>query len=540
MPSQPRAIALGRASAWVLSALLAGSGMPATASAQDIVQGVLQLRWGDPPPAPAGQAPAPQFEAWLETGRGQRVPLDAVQARRAAGDLHALANRRVAVSYAGDAVSSAPAKAAAMAAAVPVIEAIVPADGRTMASAPVLGSTRWITLMCRFADVAAEQKPRAFFQAQYGDAPGQLGHFWSEVSYGLVDLAGSSAHGWYGLPRPRSAYVSVVNGRPKADLSLLFADCAAQADPEVDFDGVQGVNLMFNDELDGRAWGGGACGMLDGVHRCTRATWSPPWAFANLASLAHEMGHGYGLPHSDNSDGDSDTHDNPWDLMSDAWRHAVVDGVHGLLPKHPNMYQRERLGWVSPARRRVIPADNRQVHEFRLDAASMQGADGVQLVVLAGAAQPDPYSTVIHTIEARRRTGTYESALAGDAVIIHVLQDYGIARSIDTDVPAADLSDNEGSMLKVGEHWHTPDGLHQVEVVSATATGFVVRIGPRPRPMSSPLPARVQSAVATAPAPVSGAPRRARAPALPPAASRTCRFPPRRVTASSACAEQDR
>ncbi len=466
-----------------------------------MVQGTLQLQWADPPRAQPGRTQAqPHLDAWLDMGPGRRVALDVTQAQRAAGDLYALANRRVAVSYDTRATVAASSKVMAASGALPVISAIVPtdrlpqralamgADGRVMASAPVLGATRWVTLMCKFADIATEQKPRSFFQDQYGNAPGQLGHYWSEVSYGQINLAGSSAHGWYTLPKPRASYLADVNGRQKAQLSELFSDCAAAADADVDFAGIQGVNLMFNGELDGSAWGGGACTTLDGTYTCTRVTWSPPWSFANLAPLAHEMGHGYGLPHSNNSDGDSDTYDNPWDVMSDAWRNATTDATYGLLPKHPNMYQRERLGWLPASRKRVVAADNRETQEFVLDAGSVLKTANTQLVVLALPAQPDPYKTVIYTLEARRRTGTYEANLAGDAVIIHRLVDYGIAYSVDRDTPAANFSSNEGSMLKVGGRWNTPDELHWVEVVSATAQGFVVRVGPRQRSMSSPAP----------------------------------------------------
>ncbi|HEY0859654.1 MAG TPA: hypothetical protein VGE19_01950 [Pseudoxanthomonas sp.] len=488
--------------------------------AETVVQGILQLQWADPPRALPGRVQKPpQLDAWLETGPGRRIALDVDQARRAAGDLYALANRRVAVSYGARASVASSSKVMAASQPAQVIQAIVPtdrlpqraraagADGRVMASAPVLGATRWVTLMCKFADIATEQKPRDYFQAQYGNAPGQLGHYWSEVSYGQVSLTGSSAHGWYTLPQPRAAYMTTVNGREKAQLSTLFADCAAAADAEVDFSGIQGVNLMFNGELDGNAWGGGACATLDGAYACTRATWSPPWSFINLAPLAHEMGHGYGLPHSDNSDGDGDTYDNPWDLMSDAWRNAASDAALGTLPKHLNMYQRERLGWLPAARKRVVAADNDQTQEFVLDAGSLAGSAQVQLVVLAMPAQADPYKTVIYTLEARRRTGTYEAKLAGDAVIIHKLEDYGIAYSIDRDVPAATISNNEGSMLKVGGRWNTPDQRHWVEVVSATANGFVVRVGPRPRWMSSPAPALERPATAVASSPPATAPR---------------------------------
>jgi M6 family metalloprotease-like protein len=535
----------------LLTCLLAG--LAGEAHADEIVQGVLQLRWGDAPRAPNGKAPLPpQFEAWLDAGPGARYPLDVAQARRAAGDLYALSNRRVAVSYVSRSHAAEGGKMMA-ASTRPTIGAIVPADrvpqrattigadGRVMASAPTIGSTRWVTLMCKFADVAAEPRPRAYFQSQYGDAPGQLGHYWSDVSYGAIDLEGSSAHGWYTLPKPKSAYVGLFDGRLKADLSRLFADCTAQADAEVAFDGVQGINLMFNEELDGSAWGGGACATLDGSYRCTRSTWNPPWSFNNLAPLAHEMGHGYGLPHSDNSDGDGDTYDNPWDLMSDAWRRAVTDTTYGLLPKQLNMYQRERLGWVAAGRKRIVVAENHETHEVMLDVAGLHDAGGVQLLVLAMPAQPDPFRTVIYTLEARRREGLYDGALAGNAVIVHRIEDGGIARSVDVDVPAADLSGNEGSMLKVGERWTTPDGRHGVQVVAEMARGFVVRVGPPPRAMSAPTPALVQNeasahssvAVRSAARPSSSVARRATVPAV---RQRGCGIVPRALRLPLVCA----
>src|SRR3546814_11671925 len=67
--------------------------------------------------------------------------------------------------------------------------------------------------------------------------------------------------------RPNDAYVKMVDGEEEADLDKLITDCAAAADPTVDFTGVQGVNMMFNGDLDGYAWGGGACAVLDGTDR---------------------------------------------------------------------------------------------------------------------------------------------------------------------------------------------------------------------------------------------------------------------------------
>ena len=150
--------------------LLAIACLPPQARADDLLLGTLQLRWGDARAARSSRAPSPPLlEAWLDLGPGLRYPLDAAEAMRAAGDLAALSNRRVAVSY-------VPRKTVGTGFA---IDAIVPAgrlpqravaqdaEGRVAMAAPVTGTTRWVTLMCKFADVATEPKPRAFFQAQY-------------------------------------------------------------------------------------------------------------------------------------------------------------------------------------------------------------------------------------------------------------------------------------------------------------------------------------------------------------------------------------
>ncbi|MDN5782637.1 MAG: hypothetical protein L0H23_11570 [Luteimonas sp.] len=476
----------------------------ATANAQ-VVEGRLELQWGDPAPASAQQRLPTRLLATLVTDEGARIALDPAQARRAAGDLYALSGRRVAVAFAPQARGVL---------RHTEVEVIVQADrlwqrapavdaaGRVVAEALVSGTTRWVTLACRFSDIPVEQQTVAFFTSQYGTTPGQLGHYWNEVSYGKINLTGSNAYGWFALPLARDAYVTMVDGEEEADLDKLFTDCAAAADPTVSFTGVQGVNMMFNGDLDGYAWGGGACATLDGARRCPRVTWNPPWSFGNLAPLAHEMGHGYGLPHSDNSDGDDDTYDNPWDVMSDAWSNAMHNVTYGALPKHINILQRDRLGWVDAARKRVIPAGNFSTTQLALDFAGTKGATNLQMIVLAMPARPDPYATVVYTLEARRRTGTYESALAGDAVILHKVEDYGTAYSVDADVPPADIANNEGSMFKPGETWLSPDHSRWIRVDAMTATGFLVTIGPMPRITGGRLPALRRTATQVVPQPL--------------------------------------
>ncbi len=483
------------------------------AARAEIVQGTLQLQWGDPQggPGQGNRHQASKFVATLVADNGKRYPLDTKQALRAADNLYALANRRVAIDFAPDATRT--------------VEAIVSAENpgellsveqlkrADVLAAVVTGTTRWVTVACKFADIATEQKPITFFQGQYGTASGQLGHYWPEVSYGKINLTGSDAYGWFTLPLPRSSYVTRdANNKEDADLDKLFDDCAAVADPTVTFTGAQGINMMFNGDLDGFAWGGSSCGVLDGVSKCIRNTWNPPWSFGNLAPLSHEMGHGYGLPHSDNSDGDSDTYDNPWDVMSDAWSNAVNSTTYGSLPKHINITQRDRLGWVDAARKLNV-APGGSADAVQLDYASTPGSTKVQMITLP-MSTADSAGKTLYVVEARVRTGQYEANLAGNAVIIHGLASAsGTAYSIDADVPPANRSNNEGSMFKVGETWTSPNGLQRVRVDAINATGFVVTVGwPGPSTPPAALKAAVTRASRKAPMSIAvtwsgGAPR---------------------------------
>lgn len=455
-------------------------------SASMPMTGRLELVWGDPgPAAKSAGITATEFRVTLVDDDGGRHPLDPDQALRAAEDLYALFGRRVAVS-------TVPAATKQGGRAARVVDAIVPVGDLVRSKAgefrpKIAGVTVWATLMCKFNDIATEQKTQSFFQSQYGTAVGQLDHYWQEVSYGQINLAGSAAYGWATLPQPRSYYVTrdEAANKDKADLTKLFEDCIAAHDPNVDFaanGGLQGVNMMFNGDLDGFAWGGSRCAALDGVNKCWSTTWNPPWSFNNLAPLSHEMGHAYGLPHANNSDDDSDTYDNPWDVMSDSWNNGVSNATYGTLPKHINIYSRNRLGWVAAARKRTVAAGT-IARSVTLDRASLPGSVNTQMLILNYPDQSSRY----YTVEVRKRTGSYENRLAGDAVIIHEVQTgrASPAWSQDADKPPANRANNEGSMFKVGETWTSPDYTFRVTVNAVTTDGFVVTVRPAPRAVRS-------------------------------------------------------
>jgi len=330
--------------------------------------------------------------------------------------------------------------------------------GETLA---VTGSRRWITLPCKFADVAAEPEAEAYFDAMYGGSYPGLDHYWRELSYGQMNVAGSHGIAWRGLPHPRSHYLPGGS----LDLGSLFEDCIAAAEAEVDFSLYDGIQLAFNDVLDCCAWGGSWYTTLDGVTRSWRVAWLPPWGYQNINISAHEMGHGFGLPHSNNSDGDGNEYDNPWDVMSDGWSYAIDDAVFGVLGKHTIGFHKHLLGWFPPDK--IFNLRGKDWATIWLDPQQRAFVDDYRFIRI-----PRRGDGGTLFIEARERQG-YDSQLPGEAVIIHEASPNHpfMAWILDADDPPADNASTEGVMWRVGETFIDPAGI-AVAVVQRTSDGF--------------------------------------------------------------------
>ncbi|MEO6688386.1 MAG: hypothetical protein ABIS07_09985 [Dokdonella sp.] len=435
------------------------------AFSQPPMQGNLELLWGDA--APGDSTLSPQFNVNLIDAAGQRQPLDTQQSLWAAGNLFSLAGHSVAMT-----LKPGPWPGGRWAP-----EAMVDAgEGDGAPSPAVSGTQSWVTILCKFSDIAAEPKNLAYFGTMLSNQTGRLDNYWREVSYNKANVSGSLAYGWFTLPSPRSVYITTdANNHQSADLTKLFNDCTGVANATVNFAPFVGVNTMYNGDLDGYAWGGNRYASLDGPQKNWYVTWEPPWGYANEAPLAHEMGHGFGLPHANNSDLDSDPYDNPWDVMSDAWDNAASDPTYGAQPKHINIWSRDKMGWVDAARKLTISADG-IVSGITLDRASLIGSTHTQMIVVT---LPSPeLATHYYVIEARKKSGYYEAKLAGDAVIIHEVNTTRPepSWSVDATVPAANVANNAGSMFIVGESWTAPGNALRVSVTGATTGGFLLDV----------------------------------------------------------------
>jgi M6 family metalloprotease-like protein len=434
------------------------------------LQGSLELVWGDSAPDAASRGD--RLIANLVTDDGRRLALDVDSARLAAGDLYALQGHRIALLASMDAGSRVNADVVAPLRAETIVSA-EPAQAAEALSA-VTGPQPWVTIACKFSDNASEPHDLAYFQTMLSNATGRLDDYWRTVSYGKVNVAGSAAYGWFTLPQPRSYYIPAGGS---ADLTKLFNDCTGVANATVDFSKFVGINQMFNADLDGYAWGGSRNTTLDGKSASWRVTWEPPWGYQHEAPLAHEMGHGFGLPHANNSDLDSDPYDNPWDVMSDCWDDATSDATFGTQPKHISIYSRDRLGWVDAARKLTMGTAGTWAN-LSLDAAELAASSNLQMIVVT---LPGAVATHYYTIEARRAGlagDAYDHNLAGSAVIVHEIDTTRKepAWSVDAQTPPANFANDAGSMFTTGETWAAPSGAFIVSVTAATANGFVISV----------------------------------------------------------------
>ena len=288
----------------------------------------------------------------------------------------------------------------------------VSARAAALAKPDVIGSQPWVTLLCKFSDVVTETRPVSYFTQMYTSTYPGLDHYWREQSYDQANVLGStSVSHWYTLPHPYSYYL-LDNDYPNT--SLLFQDCTAVADADVYFPNYVGINMMFNGDF-AVSVGGYGSATLDGVSRTWYRTWEADWGITNISVLEHEMGHGFGLPHSSGNYGA--TYDNVWDVMSDTWSNCVRlrDPVYGCVGQHTIGWHKDKEGWITANQKAMITAGTHTT--ITLERTALPQTTNYLLAVLPVKATSDRF----YTLEARRKVG-YDVQLPGEGVIIHYVE----------------------------------------------------------------------------------------------------------------------
>ncbi|MGI0011957.1 MAG: hypothetical protein ACREBU_00725 [Nitrososphaera sp.] len=329
------------------------------------------------------------------------------------------------------------------------------------------GSQKWAVILCRFGDsTGVTPQPASYFS----DEMDFMSDYWEEVSYNIIDNVGSQVFGWYNLPSSRATYLPGGS----ADLGALFADCTAAANADVFFPDYMGIMLMFNQPLDCCSWGGGMTTSLDGPLKTYATTWMATWGWGNAFVMSHEMGHGYGLPHS--SGPYSATYDSRWDTMS-AWPIGPAHPDFGLVGVHTIAFHKDALGWIPPSRvYTATGADDQLIFLERLETPPV----GVGTYQEAKISIGGPF-THFYSLEARTFTGLDDPQIPGEAVVMHNVDTSRgdrDAQVVDVDAIPNTNPNDAGSMWIPGELFTDSVNSVEVAILEQTSTGFWVLINP--------------------------------------------------------------
>ncbi|MFN8598630.1 MAG: hypothetical protein U0559_20895, partial [Anaerolineae bacterium] len=433
----------------------ASSAAPINAAiSADTLGGWFMIVWAD------GELGTPlSFEEyWLTTDDGKmtRLQIDPVLLASLGGS-ERLNNQRVQVQ--GDWLPDGSLR-------VKTLEEVRSTRGRGSAKPDVTGSLPWITIPCKFSDIVTETRPISYFVQMYASTYPGLDHYWREQSYNLANVQGSaSVSHWYTLPQPQSYYTVAGGGM---DTGKLFADCTAAADAEVYFPNYAGINMMFNGYFP-TSKGGYGTATLDGVTRTWYRTWQAKWGIVDIVVVEHEMGHGFGLPHS--SGNYSETYDNAWDVMSDGWANCnrLRDPVFGCLGQHTIGWHKDREGWIAANKKATITAGNQAT--LTLERTALPQTNNTLVVQIPVKGSADRF----YTLEARRNAG-YDVKLLYEGVIIHYVDVNrgNPARVIDIDLNGN--TNDAGAIWLPGEVFSDTTNGITVTVLSSTATGYIVKV----------------------------------------------------------------
>ncbi len=444
------------------------------------LSGRLDVLWGDPP-MDSGLPPQTVILLYDDDGNATELLLDE-ELLEGHGGLLALKGKEVTITG-----IPAPLPASRV-----LVDALEVAEGEgadvpgTVAGA-LSGSQPWVTILCRFSDfTGTTPETRAWFQTLMGNTDPGMDHFWRQLSYNNINLSGSVVVGWYNLPNPRSYYIYDMDGDGSVDLDGVRAvvDCSAAADADVFFPNFVGINMMFNQNLDCCAWGGGVSNLtIDGQTRDYAATWMPPWGFRTHSTMGQEMGHGFGLPHS--SGPYTATYDSQWDVMSSGGMCADPHPEYTCIGVHTISYHKNKLGWIPAARRFTSFAGDPVARTMTIERLALPPNNSNFLM----AQIPTDWTSFLglriptqwYTIESRRQVG-YDDEIPGNAVVIHEVVPARGDRSAQVVDPDGNGNTNDaGAMWLPGENFHDAANGVQVYVESETTTGYVVSITTSPR-----------------------------------------------------------
>lgn len=277
---------------------------------------------------------------------------------------------------------------------------------------PFRGSVGMSVLLCKYSDSPTPPHGRDFYE-RLAVRSGTGGHadYWSDVSFGSVDLRGSSVHGWYTLDKT-IAQSQAYGGGGSSDRIKKFTDCRDKAAAEgYTPPSGQLVIVITSPGIDVFGFNGGAF-LGDG---------------ADVGVMSHEVGHGLTLKHSFSDDPSYRNatwsaigeYDDQWDVMSYANVFTTNLGAFGAGGPGPNAYHRDRMGWLARGKIFRFGADGVTDRTLTLTALNRPTGAGYQLVRIPfDVNDPFHYFTVEY-----RLADAWDAGLPSDIVLIHEIKE---------------------------------------------------------------------------------------------------------------------
>ena len=429
------------------------------AQASRQLTGVISVLYGDHPETPQilYQLHAPDGTSYL-----LYIPPEVLGA---AGGIVAIQRQTATITFA----DVLPATTAAS-------EAVLVVNALTLLPTPTLdalepaatGAQTWVNLLCRFKNDAAEPFTPAGITALFGNTAPFINRYWQEASMNQYSVPSVTTTNWASLPKTRAEYIAL--GSPNVYLTALFADCTALHTASVTYNNFYGINMFFNNQLDNSYWGG-SCQFvtLQGIQKCWRATWLPYYNSTDLHAYAHEMGHAQGLPHSNNSDGDSNPYDSLVDVMSGR-PCLIYVAAYGCQQPHLNAVHKAFQNWI--AAERDLDITTTSTNTIILDRSSLPNSPNYYTASIR-TTNPNVY----YVVEARRNDFTnFDSTLYSSGVVIY---EVNLTRSepVWQSNAVSDGTSGDGpGVFLVGETYRNFAQNFAVQVNSQTTNGYNVTI----------------------------------------------------------------